>query len=94
MPKSLYCNFFKSVGHDDKYCKTMELLRERTPDTYKVQVEMMTMKDAPEFNQIRTPYKTMPQYNTTQPQHNPTQYNQVPQYNAPRGDRIGYRGGG
>jgi hypothetical protein len=35
-----------------------------------------------------------PQYNTTQPQYNTTQYNQAPQYNAPRGDRAGYRSGG
>jgi hypothetical protein len=41
MPKSSYCNFFKSVGNDDKVCRTMELMRERTLDTYRVQVEMM-----------------------------------------------------
>jgi hypothetical protein len=80
----------------------MELMRERTSDTYRVQEEMMTGKVAPHFNQVPPPYNTVqqqyntvqPQYNNVQPQYNPVQYNQVPQYNAPRGDRTGYRGGG
>jgi hypothetical protein len=29
-----------------------------------------------------------------QPHYNPVQYNQMPQYNAPKGDRVGYQGGG
>ena len=36
VPKSSYCNFCKSVGHDDKYCRTMDLMRERTSETYRV----------------------------------------------------------
>jgi hypothetical protein len=95
IPKSSYCNFCKSVGHDDKDCRTLELMRERTSDTYRVQAEMMTGKDAPQFNQVPPPFNpTQAQYNNAQPQYNPTQYNQVPQYNAPRGDRGGFRGGG
>jgi hypothetical protein len=109
VPKSSYCNFCKSVGHDDKDCRTMELMRERTSDAYRVQAEMMTGQATPQFNQVPAPYNTaqqqyntaqqpyntaQPQYNTTQPQYNTTQYNQAPQYNAPRGDRAGYRGGG
>jgi hypothetical protein len=30
IPKSSYFNFCKSVGHDDKDCRTMEMMRERT----------------------------------------------------------------
>jgi hypothetical protein len=56
IPKSSYCNFCKSVGHDDKDCRTMELMRERTSDTYRVQEEMMTGQDAPQFNQVPPPY--------------------------------------
>jgi hypothetical protein len=61
----------------------MELMRERTSDTYKVQAEMMTVKFAPYFNQVPAPYNIVPQqyntsqlqYNTTQPQYNLMQYN-------------------
>jgi hypothetical protein len=42
VPKISYCNFFKSVGHDDKDCRTMEMMRERT--SYE---EMMTQQAAP-----------------------------------------------
>jgi ribosomal protein S18 len=51
VPKNAYCTFCKSVGNDDKDYKTMDLMRERTSDTYRVQAEMMTGKDAPQFNQ-------------------------------------------
>jgi hypothetical protein len=71
IPKSSYCNFCKSVGHDDKDCRTMDLMRERTSDTYRVQEEMMTGKVAPQFNQVPPPYNTaQQQYNTVQPQYN------------------------
>jgi hypothetical protein len=30
IPKISYCNFFNSVGHHDKYCRTMDIMRERT----------------------------------------------------------------
>jgi hypothetical protein len=50
IPKISYYNFCKSVGHDDKYCRMMELMRERTLDTYKVQEEIMIGNIAPEFN--------------------------------------------
>jgi hypothetical protein len=78
IPKSSYCNFCKSVGHDDKDCRTMELMRERTSDTYRVQEEMMTGQDAPQFNQVPPPYNNaQQQYNNVQPQYN----NAQPQYN-------------
>jgi hypothetical protein len=102
VPKSSYCNFCNSVGHGDKDCRTMELMRERNSDTYRVQEEMMSGQATPHFNQVPPPYNNVqqqyntaqPKYNNAQPKYNPTQYNQVPQYNAPRGDRGGYRGGG
>jgi hypothetical protein len=71
VPKSSYCNFCKSVGHDDKDCRTMDLMRERTSETYRVKAEMMTGKSSPQFNQVPTPYNTAhQQYNTTQQQYN------------------------
>jgi hypothetical protein len=42
IPRISYYNFCKSVGHDDKDCRTMEMMREINSDTYRVQVEMMT----------------------------------------------------
>jgi hypothetical protein len=39
-----------SVGHDDKDCKNMELMRERTSDAYRVKAKMMTGKAVPQFN--------------------------------------------
>jgi hypothetical protein len=56
--KNSYCTFCKSVGHDDKDCRTMELMRERTSDAYRVQAEMMTGQAAPQFNQTPAPYNT------------------------------------
>jgi hypothetical protein len=69
----------------------MDMMRERTLDAYRVQEEMMTRKDALEFNKVpylyntaHQQYNTMePQYNTTQPHYNPAQYNQLRQYNEP-----------
>lgn len=36
VPMNSYCTFCKSVGHDDKDYRTMELMRERTSDAYRV----------------------------------------------------------
>jgi hypothetical protein len=47
IPKSSYCNFYKSVGHDDIDYRTMDLMRERTSDAYRVQGEIMTGQAAP-----------------------------------------------
>jgi hypothetical protein len=77
--KSSYCKFFKSVGHDDKDCKTMDLMREITLDAYRVQEEMMIAQFAPQFNQVPALYNTaQQQYNTVHQQYNTTQ----PQYNT------------
>jgi len=70
--KNVYFTFFKPVGHNDKDYRTMDLIRERTSDTYRVQAEMMTGKDALQFNQAPPQYNIVPQqYNNVQPQ----QYN-------------------
>jgi hypothetical protein len=37
VPKSSYYNFCKSMGHDAKDFRTMELMREIPSDTYRVQ---------------------------------------------------------
>jgi hypothetical protein len=59
------------VSHDEKDCRTMELMRERTTYTYRVQEEMMTGKFSPHFNQVPSPYNIAPQqYNIAQPQYN------------------------
>jgi hypothetical protein len=42
VPKSMYCTFFKSIGHNDEDYRTMELMRERTSYAYRVQGEIMT----------------------------------------------------
>jgi hypothetical protein len=63
--KSSYCNFCKTIDHDDKDCRTREWMREITSDTYRVHKEMMTEQDAPYFNQVPPPYNNeQQQYNT------------------------------
>ena len=41
VPKRTFCNFCKSVGHEDKDCKNLEIMKERTLNIYMVQVERM-----------------------------------------------------
>lgn len=36
--KQLFCNFSRSVGHDERTCRSYELMMDRTP-TYRVQAE-------------------------------------------------------
>jgi hypothetical protein len=36
MPKSTFYNFCKFVGHEDKDFQTMEMMKERTSDTYRM----------------------------------------------------------
>jgi hypothetical protein len=37
--RNLFCNFCKSVGHDEKDCHALDLMRECTTDAYRVQGE-------------------------------------------------------
>jgi hypothetical protein len=39
--KNIFCNLYKFVGHEDKDCRTMELMKERTSDAYRKKVELM-----------------------------------------------------
>jgi len=56
------------VGHDEKYCRTIDLMRERTSDMYKMQEKMITGKTTPPFNQVPPPYNNLQQqYNTVHP---------------------------
>jgi hypothetical protein len=55
VPKSSYCNFCKSVVHDDKDCRMMDLMRERTSEAYRVQEKMMTGQAEAQFNQVLSP---------------------------------------
>jgi ribosomal protein S18 len=69
MLKSSYCNFCKLMGHDDKDYRTMELMRERISNTYRVQAYMMTGKTEPHFNQVLA-HITLHQNNITLRNHN------------------------
>jgi hypothetical protein len=42
MPKTTFCNFCKLVGHEYKDCRTLEIMKERTSYTYRVQDELIT----------------------------------------------------
>jgi hypothetical protein len=53
-PKNLFCNFCKSVGHDEKYCHTFDLMREHTSDAYKIQEENVSREGGvPQYNTLR-----------------------------------------
>jgi hypothetical protein len=55
------------MGHDGKDCRKMDLMKERTSDMYKVQVEMMTGQAAQQFNQVPPPFNNAQhQYNIVQ----------------------------
>jgi hypothetical protein len=99
-----------SVGHEDKDCRTLEIMKERTSYTYRVQAELMTGQPMqqftmqPQYNNVQK-FIVPPQYNNAQqfatpPQYNNAhfQYNQAPQYNTPcrenQGNRGGFKGGG
>jgi len=76
--KSTLCIFFNFVGHEDEDCRTLEMMKERTLDSYRVHDEPMTGQPAQQFTKS-------PQYNNVQ------QYNQIPQYNTPRANNQGNR---
>jgi hypothetical protein len=54
MPRNLFCNFCKSVGHDEKDCHAFDLMRECTSDAYKIQEENVTVEGGvPQYNTLR-----------------------------------------
>jgi hypothetical protein len=61
MPKSTFCNFCKSVGHEDKDCRTLEMMKERTSDAYRMQVEPMTGPPVHKYNNAQQ-FTVPPQY--------------------------------
>jgi hypothetical protein len=44
-PRSLFCSFCKSVGHEDKYFHAFDIMREHTTDMYKIQRRMLQQKE-------------------------------------------------
>ena len=44
VPKSTFYNFFKSVGNEDRDCRTLEMMKERTSDAYRMQVEPLVQQ--------------------------------------------------
>jgi hypothetical protein len=48
--KNLFCNFCKSMGHDKKECCTLNLMRERITEAYKVQGEEGPEGGVPQYN--------------------------------------------
>lgn len=41
-PEQLFCNFYKSVGHDEYTCRNYELMMGQTP-TYRMQIKMRAL---------------------------------------------------
>jgi ribosomal protein S18 len=83
VPKSTFCNFCKSVGHEDKDYRTLEMMKERIADTYKVQVEHVTGQMC--INHSITLCKShntiLTQQFVAQPQYNAQQFQGKQQYN-------------
>jgi hypothetical protein len=52
-PKNLYCNFCKSVGHDENHCRAYDLMKERTQDVYAMQAEQQNHGGNAQFGQDR-----------------------------------------
>ena len=51
VPNTTFCNFCKSVGNEYKDCRTLEIMKERTSDAYRVQDESMAGQLAQQYNQ-------------------------------------------
>jgi ribosomal protein S18 len=58
VPKSKFCKLCKSVGHKDKDYRTLEMMKERIADTYRVQYEHIIGQSAqqPQYNTAHHPY--------------------------------------
>jgi len=77
------------VGHEDKNYRTLDLMKERTSNAYRMQDELMTGHIAPQFGNAHQ-FQAVPQFQQ------PPQYNQAPQYHQqnmdPQGNKGGFRG--
>jgi hypothetical protein len=58
MPKSAFCNFCKSLGHEKKDHRTLEIMKERTSDAYRMQFEPMACPHVQQYNNVSTIYTT------------------------------------
>ena len=47
--KSTLCNFCNSLGHGDRNCRTLELMKEITSYSYRMQGELMEGQIVPQF---------------------------------------------
>ena len=83
IPKSTFCNFCKSDEHEDKDCRTLEMMKERIEDTYMVQDEHVTCQSMqqPQYNTVHQPQYNPTQQFATQPQYNAQQFQGKQQYN-------------
>ena len=43
--KHLFCNFCRSIGHDEKNCQSYELMMDRTADSYRLQAKGHTHEE-------------------------------------------------
>ena len=51
-PANLFCKFCKSVGHEEKYCRAYQLLKEKIVDTY-----LMKNEGFPQVGQVQALYQ-------------------------------------
>lgn len=51
-PQQLFCNFYRLVGHDERNCRSYELMMDRTP-TYRVQEETRPLDQSAGMVQTR-----------------------------------------
>jgi hypothetical protein len=51
-PNNIYCTFCKSVGHDEKDCRSFDLMHERSRDTYINQGEAQQEGNNAHFNSL------------------------------------------
>ena len=85
--ENLFCKFCNLVGHEEKYCRAYQLLKEKTVDTYLMKNEGLTQAELVQAsyqvaqfppNQYQNKYEPQyaPQYSYTQQNH--YQQNQYP----------------
>jgi hypothetical protein len=50
IPTNLYFTFFKSVGNDDRDCRSYDLMHKRSRDIYKIQGELQKEGNTTQYN--------------------------------------------